>query len=201
MPLRAIDTDGRSFHSFLDGEYIRTLPPGSLVCPHCGARFGFRPESKRRNNRYLVTAHFFHITRLCSSAAPHHKESPEHEAAKQLIIAKLQSAYPSYREATAQTEVGIEYEGKIIRIADVMFTFPDGRRVCHEVQLSPQSQHDFAVRTDSYQLAGYDVMWWLGPKVKQHADWCLEELGVVGYVEVDYDDTNTPLGDNQNRAA
>jgi len=201
MPLRAVDAEGTSWHSFIGAhvEHIKAQAPGTFLCPHCGARMGFRPEGKRKGV-FKVAAYFFHIIRQCASTAARHRESEEHTTAKLLVIERLQAFHPGYRDGEVewQTEVHIP---ECNRIADVLCTFPDGRRVAHEVQLSPQSQHDFIQRTDDYASAGVEVMWWLGPRLRQHEDWCLENLGVVGYVDVEYDDNYTNLGDNKGRAA
>lgn len=198
MPLRAVDVDGRDWYSFL-GEQVQqilAMPPGTLMCPHCGAKMAFRRESKRKG--WKVSAHFAHITKQCASDYAHHPESEAHHTAKQLVVDRLRTTYPAYRDAQWQTEARFD---EIRRIADILFTFADGRRTVHEVQLSPQSQYDFIKRTDDYRAAGCDVMWWLGPRLRQHQDWCLETIGVVGYVDVDYDDSFTDLGDNKDRAA
>lgn len=160
-----------------------------FACPACGAEMRFR-RGRRRGDGF-DTDHFYHLVAACTSTVRSHDESEEHFRAKERILTGLPLIYPDYQEASGVLE---HIFTKINRKADVVFFFPDGEIDVHEAQFSPITLDELQERTRDYHSIGARVIWYLGPKVKQHDWWCTENLGVVGYLTVNYEkqDINLP---------
>lgn len=144
------------------------LTSSSIVCQLCGEPMIIRAG-------LIIRAHFAHI-RKCSSDYQSHPESREHRETKVFLAQKLSELYSSYTTVEPMLEVPIP---EIKRVADILFTFPMGWRIAHEVQLSPITVEKLEERTNDYLSAGIDVFWWLGKSADTPANrqWCTDFLG------------------------
>lgn len=165
-----------------------------FVCPMCGGGMHFRRGQRLVGG--LAVDHFYHHVAVCNTSIRSHPESPEHLQAKEYLLTTLPETVPAYREARAVAE---HIFTEINRRADVAFFFPDGEIEVHEVQLSPITISELEERTRDYLSIGAQVTWHLGSKTRQHDWWCIEQLGVVGYVTVNTQERR--LGVSRERAA
>jgi len=156
VPYVAFDTHkNRRVDTYDSVRVHEDFPPGEfgggrLICQFCGVAM-----HARQGERYAP--HFVHEA-VCDRAGYESKpETPEHLAAKAYIRNLLQTAHP---EESVEVEMPV---ASCKRIADVLLSFRDGWSIAHEVQLSPIAEPELIRRTQDYEQAGIDVMWWFGP--------------------------------------
>jgi competence protein CoiA len=112
----------------------------------------------------------------CSCDYERHPESYEHLFFKKLLSIELGKEFKEYLNIKPTLEYPIH---EVKRIADIVFEFPNGWLVAHEIQLSKISIEDLEKRTNDYRNAGVEIVWWLG----NHADtetnrkWLFENFG------------------------
>lgn len=171
MPFIALDKNTGDRIDITKLENPRAeLKKGEVICQLCEQPMIIRAGTVRRH-------HFAHYAQ-CVSDYDHSPESPEHLGAKEAIATHLMETFLEYKEATIDYEVKVP---EIMRVADIMVTFPNGWRIVHEIQLSPITVEDLQKRTSDYTKAGLDVVWWLGKSADTEANqnWCLDAFGVV----------------------
>jgi competence CoiA-like predicted nuclease len=104
--------------------------------------------------------------------------------AKAFLRDRLNEEFLEYTNVQFELEVKVP---EVMRIADVMATFPMGWRIAHEVQLASITVAQLEERTDDYVRAGVDVVWWLGKSADTPANrnWCLETFGECYSIDAD----------------
>jgi competence protein CoiA len=124
----------------------------------------------------IKQAHFAHSVGPCSTEYQFHVESREHREAKLFLVTHLREEFEEYTMATFEYEVPLP---EIKRVADILVTFPMGWRVAHEVQLSAITIEEMQQRTEDYERAGIDVIWWLGKSANTPGNraWCETTFG------------------------
>jgi competence CoiA-like predicted nuclease len=148
------------------------LTSGDIFCQNCGEPFIVVAGM-------IVSPHFRHYAE-CNGEWESHPESPEHLRAKAFLRDNLAVAFAEYTDAKLELEVPVPMEWRARgRIADVMATFPNGWGIAHEVQLASITVEALQERTEDYNRAGIDVIWWLGNRadtaVNRH--WALDNQG------------------------
>gem|GEM_PF-2511317 len=88
----------------------------------------------------------------------------------------LREQYIEYTDAQIAYEVPIP---EVKRVADILIVFPLGWRIAHEVQLAAISLAELRERTEEYERAGIDVVWWLGKAADTQSNrlWCIQTFG------------------------
>ncbi len=111
----------------------------------------------------------------CKSDYDRHPESYEHLFFKKLLSEKLSQEFSEYLNAKQILEYPIR---EVKRIADLVFQFPNGWLVAHEVQLSSITTEELQTRTNDYRNAGVDVVWWLGQSANTETNrqWIIENF-------------------------
>jgi hypothetical protein len=146
--------DGPLFH-IEDGtaRELRLWAKAELECfmPECADR---RLTTVARSTKRDGFSHY------CGFGG-HKLESLFHQQAKALIVSWVQKRYPA---ADARMEVATAGRE---RIADVMLTGRDGRRVAVEIQYSPLTTDAWQVRHESYKAQGIIDVWLFGHYGKQ----------------------------------
>ena len=143
---------------------------GDCICQLCRAPLRIRGGP-------LVRNHFAHdADRPCDTEYSYQPESPEHREAKRFLLERLRKEFPEYRTATIDVEVPII---EIKRVADILVTFLTGWKQAHEIQLSSITADELEERTNDYERAGIDVVWWLGKgaNVESNRRWCIQKFG------------------------
>lgn len=185
MPLIARDkvTDQRIDITKIE-DPRKALSANQVACQLCGADMIVIAGSRKIN-------HFRHKV-PCSSEYVGHPESNEHLATKAIIADKVAEWMKEFTYTTPELEVPIP---EIKRVVDILFTFPNGWRVAHEVQLSPITVAELEQRTNDYLRAGIDVFWWLGKKADtyENREWCTERFGFALYLQYKTSQTDTKL--------
>lgn len=102
--------------------------------------------------------HFYHSSG-CHSNYSTNPETPQHIAGKSYIAEEFLPLFHEYADFRPEYEVPVP---EVMRVADIMVSFPMGWRIAHEIQLSPISVNDLEQRTNDYLEAGIDVLWWFG---------------------------------------
>ena len=170
MPFIALDTQTNKRIDITKIEYPRlVLKKEELVCQLCNKPMLIKAGMIRQ-------AHFAHIATNCITEYGFHPESQAHRNAKAFLAEHLRITFKEYTDADIAYEVKIP---EVKRIVDLLVTFPMGWRVAHEIQLSATTAHELQQRTDDYERAGIDVVWWLGQKanVPPNRAWCEETFG------------------------
>lgn len=101
------------------------LKPGECVCQVCGAEMIIKAGTIRQH-------HFAHAA-TCPSDYQSHPESFAHREAKKFLVTRLSEQFQDYAGTQIEYEVPIR---EVMRIADLLVTFPTGWKVAHEVQLA-----------------------------------------------------------------
>jgi len=158
------------------------LRAADMVCPVCGSPMLIKAG-------LIYRPHFAHKPGRedCPYAAYSAGETAEHREAKELIRAHLGEWFSEYGIAQPDLEVYIpEVLHARNRIADVLFTFPSGWRVAHEVQLASITVEELQLRTEDYESAGIDVFWWFGRDAfgKGALEWSVKRYGFYFKVEM-----------------
>lgn len=148
----------------------RVLKSGEWVCQLCGASLVVKAG-------LVVRPHFAHYAAAeCRTDYRYHPESPAHREAKSHLAGLLRQHYAEYTDAQIEYEVPIP---EVKRVADILIVFPMGWRVAHEVQLAAISLAELQERTEEYERAGIDVVWWLGKAADTQSNrlWCIQTCG------------------------
>jgi len=135
-----------------------TLKASELVCQCCDWPMIIR-------SGLVARPHFAHKPGRdeCPYVAYARAKTPEHLAAQEALRDHLAGWFQEYTSTQAELEVMIrDTTHKKTRFADVMFTFPNGWRVAHEIQLASITTQELDERTQDYLGAGIDVFWWFG---------------------------------------
>jgi competence CoiA-like predicted nuclease len=171
MPFVALHKDSKERIVILNYENPRAnLKSGDCICQMCEAPLIVRSGLIRR-------PHFAHYGD-CKTDYRYHPESIEHLSCKHEVAETLKRTFKSY----ADTKIAYEYRiPEIMRVADIMITFPMGWRVVHEIQLSSITSRELEERTNDYLSAKIDIVWWLGRSANTPANlsWCLRNIGYV----------------------
>jgi hypothetical protein len=101
---------------------------------------------------------FKHATR---GAGGHEPESMWHLQGKALMARWARSRYPDVTVVEEQATASRD------RRADVMLTWPDGRRIAVEIQYAPLTPDAWRVRHESYRQQGIVDLWLLGHGKRQ----------------------------------
>jgi len=147
-------------------ELIRS----DLECHLCGGELIIKAGLER-------VKHFSHKPDSpCSCDYDRHPESYEHLFFKKLLAEKLGSEFQEYLGIPPRLEYPIR---EVKRVADIVFEFPNGWLIAHEIQLSSITIEDLEDRTNDYRNAGVDVVWWLGKSAntRTNRQWVIENFG------------------------
>jgi len=112
----------------------------------------------------------------CQCDYARHPESYEHLFFKKLLSENLAKEFGEYLNAKPLLEYPIH---EVKRIADIVFQFPSGWLVAHEIQLSSITIEALDERTNDYRNAGIDIVWWLGKSANTptNRQWLIENFG------------------------
>lgn len=151
------------------------LKSGDCICQLCETPMILKAGE-------ILQAHFAHQAK-CPTDYQSQPESPEHRAAKKYLAEHLVEEFPEYGGATIEYEVKIP---EVMRIADLMTTWPGGHKKAHEIQLSSITTGVLQKRTEDYEHAGIDIIWWLGKSAKtpSNINWCYEAFGFCCYLDL-----------------
>lgn len=192
MPLVALNTVTGERVNIIDLENPRAvLAKDSVVCPVCNS-----PMYIRGGTPNLIH-HFAHKPGRedCEYAIYSRGETEEHRQAKIAVYQNLSTWFAEYTVAVPAMEVRIpEVKHAHHRIADVLFTFPSGWRVAHEIQLASITPEELQARTEDYAETGIDVFWWFGRdalKQTRVLDWSMNTYGFVLRVRVQQSENET----------
>jgi len=155
------------------------LIKGDLLCPFCKSTMII-------NDGLIRRAYFSHKGACPLDDYARHPESLEHLYLKKYIADTVGKEFESYVNSVAHFEYIIE-EAK--RIADIVFEFPNGWLIAHEIQLSAITTGELQQRTEDYRNAGVDVIWWLGKSAdtETNREWMYDNFSEC--FTVDYDRT------------
>lgn len=181
MPFVALRKDTRERVDITEIENPRlTLRSGDCVCQLCD-----KPLIVKAG--LVIRSHFAHYSESdCDTDYKYHPESPEHREAKIKLVEFLKTTYAEYTTAKLEKEVPIP---EIKRVADILAAFPMGWRVAHEIQLAGITIDHLQERTDDYNKAGIDVVWWLGKSANTSTNraWCIETFGYCFTLNIEKD--------------
>ena len=154
MPYIAInrDTGERIDITKLDDPRAE-LTPGTLICQLEDCRQEMVVVAG------LIKRHHFRHKSECPTEYNYHPESPEHLDGKACVAEQMDEWFSEFTGAHAEFEVPVK---EVSRIADVMFTFPNGWQWACEVQLASITTQSLSDRTKDYLRAGVDTLWMLG---------------------------------------
>lgn len=161
MAIKAVDKNtGEVVIStfFVESLTIRAKYP-HLVCPECGDKMSARGGRSKK-----VVTHFFHIKqdgRKCLVADKHkNRRSLTHHT----LMVKAAYDY-LIKEIPPGFSLDFEHRSKDVpdRIADLAVLDCNGKMVqAHEIQLTKVTTGELEERTESYESAGVEVIWWFG---------------------------------------
>jgi competence protein CoiA len=146
------------------------LKKDDLVCHLCGGELIIKAGLVR-------IKHFSHKPNSpCSCDYERHPESEEHLFFKRLIATQLSREFEEYLNAKPLLEYPVH---EVRRVADMVFAFPSGWLVAHEIQLSSITTEQLEQRTNDYRNAGVDVIWWLGKSAdtETNRQWLYKNYG------------------------
>lgn len=154
-----------------------TLRAADMACPVCGWPMIVKAGM-------IMRPHFSHKPgrENCPYADYASGETQEHRDAKTILRDNLGEWFGEYGMAEPELEVYIpDVKHARNRIADLLFTFPSGWRVAHEIQLASITVRDLEERTEDYLNAGIDVFWWLGRNAatSTNFEWSMRTYGFV----------------------
>jgi competence protein CoiA len=187
MPLVALDKETRQRVDITKIPDPRgTLTANQLICPLC--------ETEMIIVAGPIKMHHFRHKVECRSDYGRHPESYNHLRTKAIIAERVTEWMKEFTRAKGELEVPIP---EVNRVVDVLFTFPNGWRVAHEIQLSAITIEELESRTNDYLKAGIDVFWWLGENADTvpNREWCTEKFGFVLRLEYTNDQTATYLAE------
>lgn len=159
------------FHVDLSDYPENTLREWSgekIYCPICGSTLIYRHGTKN-------TAHFAHVS-VCNY--PYYEpETEEHKKGKQLIKEWLESLFPN-------NMTFMEYYIKETRQrSDVLTVFPDGHRLCIEIQCSPISAEVWRRRHSAYQNANVSQIWLIGSSLLKPAQFNSNKVKISHFLK------------------
>lgn len=169
---------------------LAELKQYTFICHKCEKRVDFHLGKAQNVDGSIRRSYFHHRNESCQPLYRDPDTSPEsneHLLGKRFLQAHLAEKFPEYVRASS---IAIEYrlpEAK--RIADVLVVFPDGRKIAHELQITDVSIESMKKRTESYNHAGIEVIWWFVDKSalwRNSSSWCWETFGLsysVVYVQ------------------
>lgn len=144
---------------------LKNLPGyPDMVLPECGAR-AVRRTSHRRTQ-------FFAHYRNAGCGVEHKSETPQHLAMKRAVAERI-NVFPGWRAEVEYADAGREW------IADVMAFADDGRTIAFEVQLSHQTEEDYARRSQRYFDDRIGPVW-LVPRPLDYMDLKIPQI-VTGF--------------------
>jgi len=160
MPFKALDTDTQKpiyAFWFEESNNLRAKHP-NLVCPCCKGRVAARGGQSRR-----FTTHFYHVAKGGDGCLLGEKSKGvnliHHTMMVTAVLDYLKPRIP--KSFSLDTEHISEYVPG--RIADLAVLDYGGKIVeAHEVQLTKVPISELQERTDSYEQAGVEVVWWFG---------------------------------------
>jgi len=152
------------------------LKKGEVVCHLCDGELIIKDGLKR-------TKHFSHIV-PCGSDYLRHPESYEHLFFKKYVAEEILKFDSDYLKAIRYFEYPID---EVKRVADIVFEFPNGWLVAHEIQLSSITVEELERRTNDYRNAAVDVFWWFGKSADTPANrqWAFENYGTCYTLDCD----------------
>jgi competence protein CoiA len=161
---------------------LSSLRASEMVCPICGWPMIVKAGPK-------ITAHFAHKPGRddCPYAEYARGETQEHRAAKQMVRDEIANWFSDYGIATPALEVYIpDVKYARNRIADILFTFPSGWRIAHEIQLASITIEELRERSEDYLSAGIDVYWWFGRDAAKQSnfEWSLKTYGFILEIQI-----------------
>ena len=168
------------------------LVAANMVCPVCESEMIIRAGS-------IIQAHFAHKPGRddCPYAAYSAGESPAHRTAKLIVRGALSDWFKEYIDAKGNLEVYIpDVMHARNRIADILFSFPNGWRVVHEIQLAPIAPAELQDRSDDYMSAGIDCFWWFGKRAAtaENLLWSEQRYGYHLIIRFDEGNAGVQLG-------
>lgn len=161
MPFKAIDKKtGEVVLSTLFAEALTIRAKYSdLVCPACKARVSARGGKSMR-----IVPHFFHIRKEGEGCLIADKHKSRRSLTHHTLMVK--SAYDYLiKEIPPGFTLDFEHHSKAVpdRIADLAVLDANGNMVqAHEIQLTKVPVRQLEERTESYESAGVEVVWWFG---------------------------------------
>lgn len=167
---------------------LAELRASEMVCPVCQWPMIVKSGT-------VVRSHFAHKTGRedCPYAEYQRGETPEHLDAKMMIRDELANWFAEYAIAEPALEVYVpNVQHARNRIADVLFTFPNGWRVAHEIQLAAITTSELRERTEDYLSVGIDSYWWLGRDAATPINygWSMKNYGFVLEVQLQAEQEN-----------
>jgi competence protein CoiA len=186
MPFIALHRETKQKIDISEIENPRAvLKSGDWVCQLCNKPLIIKAG-------FIVAAHFAHYAGECTSDYKAHPESPEHRFAKKKLATLLTEKMGEYSDAFVDYEVRVP---EVNRVADVMAVFPMGWRVVHEVQLASTTSEELEQRSNDYNRAGIDVVWWLGKNADTPGNraWCIRTFGYSLRIAVLTEEASEPL--------
>lgn len=175
MPFVALDKNTKERIDITKIENPRlTLKSGEVICQLCEAPMIVKAGLKKRH-------HFAHYAE-CNSDYEYHPQSEEHLGGKEIVAEYAGSWFEELAGARPDFEVRIP---EVRRVADVLFTFPNGWRVACEVQLASITTEQLQQRTDDYLRAGIDTLWFFGKSAHTSANiiWSIKTFGFALILE------------------
>lgn len=171
------------------------LVSANMVCPVCEQGMIIKAGS-------IIQSHFAHKPGRddCPYAAYSAGESPAHRAAKLIVRDALSDWFKEYIDAEGSLEVYIpDVMHARNRIADILFSFPNGWRVAHEIQLAPITPAELQERSDDYMSAGIDCFWWFGGRAAtdENLRWSGQRYGYHLVVRFDEGIAGVQLGSHE----
>lgn len=148
----------------------KELNKDDLECHLCGGELIIK-------SGLIRIKHFSHKPDSpCSCDYDRHPESYEHLFFKKLLSTELGNEFHEYLNIKPKLEYPIH---EVKRIADIVFEFPSGWLVAHEIQLSQITIEELEKRTNDYRNAGVDIIWWLGHRAdtQHNRKWLFENFG------------------------
>jgi competence protein CoiA len=197
MPFTALNkTTGKLITLFDYRAPLSELRQSEIVCPVCETEMIIRSAHYRLGRP--VAAHFAHKPDTdCWYARETAGERYEHHLAKQVLSAKLREWFSEYTTAEPWLEAPIR---EVQRVADILFLFPGGWGIVHEIQLAGITPERLEERTLDYERAGLDVVWWFGLEAKtpNNLQWSMDRYGYAYQLDFESDqsagDGNIILG-------
>lgn len=163
----------------------KELVKDDLECHLCGGEIIIKAGLVR-------IKHFSHKPNSpCGCDYERQPESYEHLFFKRLLSTEIGNEFSEYLGVKPRLEYPIH---EVRRIADIVFEFPSGWLVAHEIQLSHITIEDLEKRTNDYRNAGVDIIWWLGNRADTELNrkWLFDNFGECYSLDWDTVHRNKP---------
>lgn len=161
MPFKALDVDKQKpvFAFWFDESNALRAKHPNLVCPCCKGKVAARGGTSKN-----FTTHFYHLPRSGEGCLikEKYKDRPDLVHHTTMVLAVLDYLKPRIPPGFS---LDTEHISKDIpgRIADLAVLDHGGRVVeAHEIQLTKVPISELQERTNSYEQAGVEVVWWFG---------------------------------------